>query len=530
MKNRILLLIFALGISFLTLTSSVGAVGTEKIDSFESEIHINKDNQAEISEVIAYDFGLTQHHGIYRDVPIDYKDPQGNVYRLAMEHTKTTDENGKEVKASVSKSDGNFRIRLGEADKYVTGKHTYKIKYKLWPIVTQKDQKGFLALDVTGNGWSVPILHASAVVRLDGASLEKPACFTGVVGSTEQNCVIDGQKFTADNLKAGEGFSIEGYVAGGYIAKYLQPNQKRPLTKSDIGIIAGFVFAILVGLVISVILLARSLRKRRRRKDQTVVAEYEPPSNLSVAEIGHLEDDTSSVQEITAMIISMAVKGYLKIQQTQKKSFLKKAKYTLLKLKESKGLDTSEDMLFNALFSTAKDNKIQIDNLSKSTMSTTIYKIHSNTKKSLESKGFYASIASEPNILEKMLDAGNITDEGAKIWAKVDGFKLYLSVVEKERMKFHDAPERTPELFSKYLPFAVALGVEKEWAKQFEGIDIAKATNWYAGSYAGFSAMNLANDLGNSFAPVVSSNSTVSSSGGGGSSGGGFGGGGGGSW
>ncbi len=530
MKSRISLLMFALGLSFLIFTSSVGAISTEKIDSFESEIHINKDNQADISEVIVYDFGLTQRHGIYRDVPIDYKDPQGNVYRLAMEHTKTTDENGKEVKATISKSGGNFRIRLGDPDKYVTGQHTYKISYKLWPVVTQKDQRGFLALDVTGNGWQVPIMRASAVVTLDGATLEKPACFTGVFGSSEQNCMINGQRFTAENLKAGEGFSIEGYLPSGYVAEYLQANQKRPLTKSDIGIIAGFVFATIAGLILVVILLVRALRKRKRRKSQTVVVEYGPPAGLTVAEVGHLEDDTSSVQEITAMIIDMAVKGYLKIEQTQKKAFLKKAKYTLIKLKESKGLDTNEQLLFDAIFASAKDNKMEVDQLSKSSMSTTIYKIHGNTKSELQKKGFYARIASEPNILEKMLDAGNITDEGAKIWAKVDGFKLYLSVVEKDRMKFHDAPERTPELFSKYLPYAVALGVEKEWAKQFEGIDIAKATNWYAGSYAGFSAMNLANDLGNSFAPVVSSNSSVSSSGGGGSSGGGFGGGGGGSW
>lgn len=530
MKSRFILLIFSFIIYSLVFSNGAGAVGTEKIDSFESEILINKDNQAEISEVIAYDFGVTQHHGIYRDVPIDYKDPQGNVYRLAMEYGKTTDENGKEVEATISKSGGNFRIRLGEADKYVTGQHTYKINYKLWPIVTQKDQKGFLALDVTGNGWQVPILRASAVVKLEGVTLDKPACFTGSFGSSQQNCSIDGQKFTAENLKAGEGLSIEGYIGNGYVTKYLQPNQKRPLTSSDIWIIVGFVSAGFIGLLISIVLMARHIRKRRRRKSQTVVAEYEPPKGLTVAEVGHLEDDTSSTQEITAMIIDMAVKGYLKIEQTQKKSFLKKAKYTLVKLKEPKGLDAGEETLFSTIFASAKDNKIEIDKLNKSTMSTTIYKIHGDTKKSLKSKGFYASISSEPNVLEKMLDAGNITDEGAKIWAKVDGFKLYLTVAEKDRMKFHDAPERTPELFSKYLPFAVALGVEKEWAKQFEGIDIKQATTWYAGSYAGFSAMNLASDLGSSFAPVVSSNSSVSSSGGGGSSGGGFGGGGGGSW
>lgn len=123
---------------------------------------------------------------------------------------------------------------------------------------------------------------------------------------------------------------------------------------------------------------------------------------------------------------------------------------------------------------------------------------------------------------------GTLTEEGAKQWALVDGFKLYLSVVEKDRLKFSDAPDKTPERFNALLPYAIALGVEKEWAKQFEGIDLTESTTWYSGNLAAFSAVALASDLGSSFATTVSSNSSVSSSGG--SSGGGFGGGGGGSW
>jgi len=78
------------------------------------------------------------------------------------------------------------------------------------------------------------------------------------------------------------------------------------------------------------------------------------------------------------------------------------------------------------------------------------------------------------------------------------------------------------------LPYAIALGVEKQWSKQFAGIDLTSSTNWYNGNVATFSAVALASDLGGIFASTISSNSSVSSSGG--SSGGGFGGGGGGSW
>jgi uncharacterized membrane protein len=110
-----------------------------------------------------------------------------------------------------------------------------------------------------------------------------------------------------------------------------------------------------------------------------------------------------------------------------------------------------------------------------------------------------------------------------------EGFKLFLSVTDKERFDFHNAPEKSPELFMQYLPYAVALGVEEKWAKVFEGITIPQP-DWYdGGNIAAFSAASLTNDLG-AFSTALSTNSGVSGSSGGGSSGGGGGGGGGGSW
>lgn len=143
--------------------------------------------------------------------------------------------------------------------------------------------------------------------------------------------------------------------------------------------------------------------------------------------------------------------------------------------------------------------------------------------KGLKEKGYYATSGGP-------ISRGNLTETGAKQWAVVDGFKLYINVVEKDRLAFTDAPERTPERFSALLPYAIALGVEKKWAKQFEGIDISDTTSsWYSGNNVGaFSAAYFASSLNSGFASTLASNSTISS--GGGSSGGGGGGGGGGSW
>ncbi|MFZ5451015.1 MAG: DUF2207 domain-containing protein [Thermodesulfobacteriota bacterium] len=131
---------------------------------------------------------------------------------------------------------------------------------------------------------------------------------------------------------------------------------------------------------------------------------------------------------------------------------------------------------------------------------------------------------------------------GRKVMDQIEGFKLYLSVAEKERLNLLNPPERTPELFEKYLPYALALDVENEWSEQFATV-LAQAgadgqgytpTWYYGGSYHDVGSSRFVSNLGGAFAGAISSSATApgssSGSGGGGFSGGGGGGGGGGGW
>jgi uncharacterized membrane protein len=129
------------------------------------------------------------------------------------------------------------------------------------------------------------------------------------------------------------------------------------------------------------------------------------------------------------------------------------------------------------------------------------------------------------------------TKKGALAKEYILGLKEYLQVAEKDRIKFHNAPEKNPEHFEKLLPYAMVLGVEKEWAEQFKDIYLQNPSWYNDPSGANFNSLILVNSL-SSFS--TSANSTLASmpssaSGGGsgfsgGGSGGGFGGGGGGSW
>lgn len=134
------------------------------------------------------------------------------------------------------------------------------------------------------------------------------------------------------------------------------------------------------------------------------------------------------------------------------------------------------------------------------------------------------------------------TFEGRRVMDKLEGFKMFLSVTEKDRLKHLTSFEKTPELFEKYLPYALALNVEDAWAKQF--IDVFRQAemggrpyhpSWYQGvALSSVGVIGFASGLGSSFSGVISSSSnapgSISGSGSGGCSGGGGGGGGGGGW
>ncbi len=133
------------------------------------------------------------------------------------------------------------------------------------------------------------------------------------------------------------------------------------------------------------------------------------------------------------------------------------------------------------------------------------------------------------------------TKEGRGVLDRIAGFKQYLSITERERLDRMNPPQDTPEIFERFLPYAIALGVENRWADRYSGVLAAAAAQghqgfvWYAGSHSPWdNPGHFTNDVGSSLSNAISSASTApgssSGSGGGGFSGGGGGGGGGGGW
>ena len=157
--------------------------------------------------------------------------------------------------------------------------------------------------------------------------------------------------------------------------------------------------------------------------------------------------------------------------------------------------------------------------------------------------GFAGMVFANP-LFYYLLKAPTLAGRG--VMDQVEGFKLFLTVTEKERLNLLNPPEKTPELFEKYLPYALALDVEVQWTEQFAQVLAAAAAAgtayspvWYSGrSFSpGYAFTDFSSGLGSSFSGAIASSATAPGSssgfgggGGGGFSGGGGGGGGGGDW
>ena len=149
------------------------------------------------------------------------------------------------------------------------------------------------------------------------------------------------------------------------------------------------------------------------------------------------------------------------------------------------------------------------------------------------------------------------TGAGRAIMDQIDGFRMYLATAERDRLDdltrqtfaaAGGSPQpRTLQLFERFLPYAIALGVANQWAGQFQDLIEAASSEagsgqstgyhpaWYHGNAwsaatIGATAAGLGTAMTTAVVAAATSPSSSSGGGGGGSSGGGGGGGGGGGW
>jgi len=550
------------------------------IEKFHSDITIQPDASFTVTERVDVNFSQPRH-GIYRDIPIRYRDDLGHTIKTPTHVLSVTDESGKKRKAKTSKKGNIVNIRIGDANRYVQGRQVYIITYRVENAVLFFSDHDELYWNVTGNDWKAPIEVASAHVKLAVPTQSKhlwAAAYTGPFGSkgsaADYETHTNEVAFVTKNpLNIGEGLTIAFGWDKGLTA--VPSAWKKFLWAIDVTENWIFLFPLLA-LASMFFLWRRRGRDPRVRDSMTVM--YEPPTfenrSLTPAEVGTLMDEKFDPRDITSTIVGLGVKGYLRIEETKKEGLLfDSTDYYLKKLKDPDAqLGPFEKELMTSLFP-AQFPGVYVSNLKNrfytnlGTLKGILYGELIRKKYFLTNpekvrgtyvmgglvmmvfgafafaflvpasigKGVMASILMGLPVLffAKFMPAK--TKTGASAYMDILGFREFMIRAEKDRL------ERMGDshLFSKFLPYAMALDVTDNWAKAFQGI-YQQPPEWYVSPVGirtfdpytfSHSIQSVTSTLSSAmFSAPRGSGGSGGGSGGGGSSGGGFGGGGGGSW
>ncbi|MBI2416103.1 MAG: DUF2207 domain-containing protein [Candidatus Kerfeldbacteria bacterium] len=545
----------------------VGTVQAESIDNFIVRIDIQPDATVFIEESITYDFGYAYRHGIFRNIPVRYDTDTGDTRWLWLTVDSVLRDD--QLEPYTVSSVGRYRqIKIGDPDSTIDGKHTYRIRYRVEGAINYFNDLDELYWNITGNEWTVVIDHAEAMVRLPGTVSDNDlrlACYVGPVEGTN-TCPItvrDG-RITAqvDDLLVADGLTIAVGWPKNIVSEPGVWLQARLWWWRYWGIIV-------FGSVTVVMALVWLLFGKDPKGRPTIVPQYEPPAQLKPTLVGTLIDEHVHNRDITAGILWLAQQGFITIEQLSAGGILKKPDYRLTLRKPLNSItETIEQRIAELIFQseTSVTLKTIRNDLQRGKK---LQALRSDIYGELVKRGLYKHNPTIVRVIFIFLAVAvtgilvlsveqyrtgislamnfvtgavivifgwlmaRKTKLGAETKDDVVGFKWFLRVTDQARFTFHNAPAKKPTQFMEYLPYAVALGVEQQWAEQFKDINIP-APDWYIGTAGGyFVASQFVSNFStftNSMTSGLQAASAKSASTSGGSSGGGFGGGGGGSW
>ncbi|QRX65012.1 DUF2207 domain-containing protein [Dysgonomonadaceae bacterium zrk40] len=388
------------------------------------------------------------------------------------------------------------------------------------------------------NGLSEKTMDSvGAVVRLPaGAEVISSHCYTGRQGSGDSNCTTQTDEVgalvvQANNLPFNEMLTLSVGFTKGIVT---QPPEQLPRT---------FTWFERKGLVLLsslflVFLFAYYIYTWRRYgvdpPKPVVIPQFSPPDGLSPASVGMLYKGHYLDDFVTASIVNLSVKGFIRIDEVVEKGGLfglrSDKRYALARLKEADDkLPAEEQIVMRALF--RKTESVTLTGKYDETIAMMMRDYHKSLKKqhgSVLSEGRNLKFHLVPwlaliayfivmvrfvaddllqftanrnalvvtlllGLVSYLLYAWLIVRPGERklhYRSAVEGLKMYLDVAEEKQLQFFNPPEVTPALFEQLLPYAIALDMEKVWGDKFEKAFLSSTLEpesyrpaWYGGRY-----------------------------------------------
>lgn len=605
MRNR-LFSAFAI-LSFLALPVSTATkthaqdTSNFKFDSFSADYWLTRSadgsSRLEVKEELVARFpDFDQNHGILRAIPDRYQN-----HTLSLKVLSVTDASNNPHTYTTYSENDNTVIKIGDADTYVKGLVTYKINYQMADVISFQAGHDEFFWDINGDQWAQPFASVSARVHISGSLAQQlndnQVCLAGFFGGNQQPCEISRQASSegtlvtasASNLSPGQTLSLALSFKPGTFTKSEAVQREEFLNKVSI------VAAIVAGLGLPLAAFAFMFRRWRQFGDDpkgrgVIIPEYEPPKGLDALSSDYLYKQALRPEAISAMLIELAVHGFINIYEIPKKGIFGKKDYELELKKVPAHASPPVKNALTAIFGDLKAGiKAKMSDFKLRDRQTKMYdemkKLESDLAHIMHIKGYFiknpkavktgyqiwSGIILAAGVLIAVaagstgvfavggIAAGFIlaavvvfmfshlmparTEPGVQAYDALLGLKDYIKMAEAERLRYlqspegaekiHDADSFDPKtaaakvkLFEELLPYAMLFGLEKQWAKQFEGI-YTHAPGWYRGDWTAFNAAYLGSSIGD-FRGFSSATFTTPSSSGSGFSGGGAGGGGGG--
>jgi len=587
------------------------AAGDGFIERYEVGIQINADGSLDVTERIDYTF-TDDSHGIYRNIPNRYPvnvafapedseidETYDRIIRI--EDLRVSSPTGAPVDVDESQQGNQYVVRVGDPDSTIDGPQTYVITYRVVGAMNAFDDHDELYWNAIGPDWFVPI--NAAATNVAAPEINGFRCFAGPPAST-QKCAR--AEFTetlatgrATQLGGGSGMTVVVSLPKGAVTVPAPIYEQRWSLQRAFSLNGATIGGAAVALVaggLAVWFFAYKRGRDRRYVGQipglSPVAgqggteemrpwgdsgegpvEWSPPDGLRPGLIGTLIDEQANTLDVTATIVDLAVRGYIRIDELPREGLFGSRDWQLVQLKGGDAeLLGYEANLFSSLFSGR--NVVRLSEL-KRTFADDLKSVQGKLYDELVYRKWYrrrpdstrtswgligflvvAAAAGITYLLVRYTTFAIVgvalvlvalgflwasrymparTGEGSAVLARALGFRRYLAAAEAPQIRF----EEGVDVFSRYLPYAIVFGETDRWAKVFQQLAAAQggtmsAVPWYTGptgwAYTDFSSSVQSFAVNTSGSISAAAASSSSGGGGGGFSGGGMGGGGGGGW
>ena len=272
------------------------------IENYVVNLNVNKDKSVQIVEDIDANF-TTPSHGIIREIP----HPNATIDNIDVSSNYSVAKEGKRVK-----------IKIGDADKLVSGPVHYTIKYDY----NYEDNKNEFYHNIIGTQWAVPIKKVKFHLELPdkinpqaaGISIGKYGTkgFDGGAKYTITDDRIVDFETTTRSLGPNEGVTFRVPVSEGYFEEYFNPMKGLTKFMMFVYLLIAFVLWFIFG----------------KDKHVTPVVSFELPKDINAMDAELIYKEKVTKNGLVALLVELASKDYLKIDEdkngfklTKKKNF-----------------------------------------------------------------------------------------------------------------------------------------------------------------------------------------------------------------